>query len=88
MFPATSTSKKRKATVQSPLPRKKKRNSYLTTDSLPWRAVSRPKNTGLDGDEGILELEEVEGVEVSYEDTAAGRVAKFNVTCCISFRTF
>ncbi|CAA7264354.1 unnamed protein product [Cyclocybe aegerita] len=32
------------------------------------------------GDDGILELEEVEGVEVVYEMTDAGRVAKFRVS--------
>lgn len=36
------------------------------------------------GDEGILELEEVEGVEVIYETTEGGRVVKFKVSyvCC------
>ncbi len=32
------------------------------------------------GDEGIIELEEVEGVEVIYETTEGGRVVKFNVS--------
>lgn len=32
------------------------------------------------GDDGILDLEEVDGVEVVYEDTDAGRVVKFNVS--------
>jgi hypothetical protein len=31
---------------------------------------------------GILELEEVEGVEVVYEDTDVGRVVKVNVSRC------
>jgi len=34
---------------------------------------------GLDFDEGLLELEEVDGVQVVYEQTANGRVAKFLV---------
>lgn len=50
-------------------------------DGLPWKAVNRPSDTGLDGDDGILELEEVENVEVVYEDTEGGRVMKFNVRC-------
>lgn len=33
----------------------------------------------LDVDDGILELEELDNVQVVYEDTADGRVAKFNV---------
>lgn len=41
--------------------------------------MARPMETGLDGDDGILELEEVEGVEIVYEDTGKGRVAKFKV---------
>lgn len=48
-------------------------------DGLPWKAVRRPSETGLDGDDGILELEEVENVEVVYEDTEGGRVMRFNV---------
>ena len=32
------------------------------------------------GNEGIIELEEVEGVEVIYETTEGGRVVKFNVS--------
>lgn len=34
---------------------------------------------GLGGDDGILELEEVDGVEVVYETTESGRVARFQV---------
>lgn len=49
-------------------------------DGLPWKAVRRPSETGLDGDDGILELEEVENVEVVYEDTEGGRVMRFNVS--------
>jgi hypothetical protein len=42
--------------------------------------VKRPRETGLGGDDGILELEEVEDVQVVYEEAAAGRVAKFRVS--------
>lgn len=48
-------------------------------DDLPWKSVARSLETALDGDDGVLELQEVDGVEVAYEDTARGRVAKFNV---------
>ena len=37
------------------------------------------RTAGFDLDEGLLELEEAEGVEVVYEQTANGRVAKFLV---------
>ncbi|KAE9408744.1 DEAD-domain-containing protein [Gymnopus androsaceus JB14] len=59
--------------------RKRTKVKHDNSDSLPWKIVSRPIESGLDGDEGILELEEVEGVEIIYEETEQGRVAKFNV---------
>ncbi|KAJ3862205.1 ATP-dependent RNA helicase [Lentinula novae-zelandiae] len=58
--------------------RKKIKVEHDGADSLPWTTVSRPVETALDGDDGILELEEVEGVEVTYEETESGRVARFN----------
>jgi len=76
--PSKSSSLKRKANSRF-LPVKKARIQQYNIDDLPWKSVSRPSETGLDGDDGILELEEVEGVEVVYEDTSSGRVAKFNV---------
>ncbi|GJJ07838.1 hypothetical protein Clacol_002043 [Clathrus columnatus] len=54
-----------------------------TADQLPWKTVRTPLITGLgdDGEGGMMELEEVEGVEVVYEDDEAGhgRVARFRV---------
>jgi len=47
-------------------------------EELPWKRIRRPFETGLGGDNGILELEEVEGVEVIYTDE--GKVAKFCVS--------
>ena len=44
---------------------------------LPWRPVKGSRDADLGED--MLELEEVEDVEVVYEDTDAGRVAKFRV---------
>jgi hypothetical protein len=35
---------------------------------------------GVGFDDGILDFEEVEGVEVTYETTDGGRVVKFNVS--------
>jgi ATP-dependent RNA helicase DDX24/MAK5 len=46
-------------------------------NDLPWRSVKGPRKTDLGED--MLEVEEVEDVEVIYEETAAGRVAKFRV---------
>ncbi|TRM63614.1 P-loop containing nucleoside triphosphate hydrolase protein [Schizophyllum amplum] len=59
--------------------RKKTKIVHKNPDDLPWKTVKRPAVAGLDGDDGILGLEEVEGVEVVYEETAGGRVARFNV---------
>ncbi|KAL0957529.1 hypothetical protein HGRIS_001320 [Hohenbuehelia grisea] len=58
---------------------KKSKTEHSSLDSLPWHQVVRPKEAGLGDDDGILELEEVEGVEIVYEETDGGRVAKFNV---------
>jgi len=60
--------------------RKKPKTQHYSVDDLPWKTVKRPQDTGLGGDDGILELEEVEDVEVIYEETDAGRVAKFKVS--------
>ena len=76
--PSKSASLKRKA-ISKFLPVKKARIQQHNIDDLPWKSVSRPSETGLDGDDGILELEEVDGVEVVYENTSSGRVVKFNV---------
>lgn len=70
---------KRKAKAVPSASRKRIKTHPTSLDGLPWKAVRRPSETGLDGDDGILELEEVENVEVVYEDTEGGRVMKFNV---------
>lgn len=66
-------------------PRKKLKITKSNIDDLPWKTISRPAETGLGGDDGILELEEVEGVEVIYEETEKGKVAKFKVGLTFSF---
>lgn len=53
--------------------------SYNSLDDLPWKTVARPLETCLDGDDGVLDLEEVNNVEIVYENTYRGRVVKFNV---------
>lgn len=60
--------------------RKRTKIQHRNADDLPWKSVSRPSQTGLAGDDGVLELEEVEGVEVVYEETDGGKVVKFNVS--------
>ncbi len=39
----------------------------------------RTHAAGLDFDEGLLELEEVVGIQVEYHETGNGRVATFTV---------
>jgi hypothetical protein len=58
---------------------KKRKTAHVYLDGLSWRPVVRTHVAGLDFDEGLLELEEVDGVQVVYEQTANGRVAKFLV---------
>lgn len=78
--PPKRLANKRKVSNQLSLSKKKAKHQHRTADDLPWKTVSRPSETGLGGDDGILELEEVEGVEVIYENTEGGRVVKFNVS--------
>ncbi|THH32784.1 hypothetical protein EUX98_g1413 [Antrodiella citrinella] len=71
---------KRKSESRPQISRKKVKTSHLSTSDLPWKIVPTPKEAGLGDDlDGILELEEVDGIEVVYEQTGGGRVAKFNV---------
>lgn len=73
--------KKRKAKASVQPARKKVKTQHLSANDLPWKTVKRTQEAGIDaGLEGIMELEEVEGVEVVYEETEKGKVAKFNVS--------
>jgi ATP-dependent RNA helicase DDX24/MAK5 len=58
----------------------KTQHVFNFANDLPWKSVSRPKESGVGADDGILELEEVEDVEVLYEETELGRTVKFNVS--------
>lgn len=71
---------KRKETTKASLPRKRAKIQHCSADDLPWKSVSRPFETGIEFDDGILDVEEVDGVEVVYETTDGGRVVKFNVS--------
>ncbi|EIW78544.1 P-loop containing nucleoside triphosphate hydrolase protein [Coniophora puteana RWD-64-598 SS2] len=78
--PSQNAQLKRKARPVSGSLKKKTKVQHRTLDTLPWQSIQRPLDTGLDGDEGVLELEEVDDVEIVYEDTENGRVLKFNVS--------
>jgi ATP-dependent RNA helicase DDX24/MAK5 len=57
------------------------RKRIKSTEHLPWKTISRPSwiASGSGDPDGILELEEVRDVEVIYEETEAGKVARFSV---------
>lgn len=57
--------------------RQKVRKEDHGIDELDWKVVERPSTAGIDEAGGMLLLEEVDDVEVYYEDTPKGRVAKF-----------
>ncbi|TFK73479.1 DEAD-domain-containing protein [Pluteus cervinus] len=76
---AKTSSIKRKKSAQSSRQKKRIKLENQSLNSLPWTTFKRPLVAGLDGDDGILELEEVDGVEVVYEETPGGKVVKFNV---------
>ena len=71
---------KRKVKHAAGLARKKPKLRHLSANDLPWKLVSRRHEAGIDNElEGVMELEEVDGVEVVYEETDEGKVAKFKV---------
>lgn len=71
---------KRKATGAASAASKKAKTAHVTINELPWKTVKSKQEAGLPSEmEGLMELEEVEGVEVVYEENAGGRVAKFKV---------
>lgn len=80
VLPVTSRkpSSKRKLPQKSLVLRKKVKTHH-TAEDLPWKKVTRPSEAGLGGDDWILELEEVDGVDVVYEETERGKVARFTV---------
>ncbi|KAI0281809.1 P-loop containing nucleoside triphosphate hydrolase protein [Russula aff. rugulosa BPL654] len=75
----TAASDKRKNVSPTSRLSKKRKTAHVSLDSLSWRPVVRAHTAGIELDDGLLDLEEVEGVQVEYEQTANGRVAKFLV---------
>ncbi|KAG6868135.1 hypothetical protein C0993_007258 [Termitomyces sp. T159_Od127] len=76
---STKRAEKRKIQGRPSTTRKKIKTQHRTLEELPWKKVARPQEAGVDGDDGILELEEIEGVDVIYEETSGGRLVKFAV---------
>ncbi|KAI0822985.1 DEAD-domain-containing protein [Trametes gibbosa] len=71
---------KRKTKASASSIAKRVKTKHVTADDLQWKKTSQPREadlgTGLDG---FLELEEVEDVDVVYEETDGGRLVRFKV---------
>lgn len=70
---------------------KRQRRGDVDLNELTWKVVSKSQRAGVEHEPGMLLLEEVEGVDVSYELTEHGRVAKFHqvrsvrAVCCYPY---
>lgn len=83
----SAKSLKRKVKPGVTAARKKTKTEHLTANDLPWKMVKSRQEAGLHTElEGMMELEEVDGVEVVYEEGSAGRVATFRVSRTIVLR--
>jgi ATP-dependent RNA helicase DDX24/MAK5 len=69
--------KRRRRTPVERLVKKRRKYADAAFDDLDWRVVSRPSEAGVHEEGGMLLLEEVEGVDVVYEETEAGKRVKF-----------
>ncbi|KAI0676448.1 DEAD-domain-containing protein [Trametes maxima] len=59
---------------------KRAKTKHVTADDLQWQKTSQPREADLGtGLEGFLDLEEVDDVDVVYEETENGRVVRFEV---------
>lgn len=58
---------------------RKRTKTLRSISDLPWKTISHTHDTTGEGDDGILELEEVDDVEIIYQNTESGRVAVFHV---------
>jgi hypothetical protein len=58
---------------------KRESGSSATIDALPWKTLSHAGVFGNTYEDGILEFEEVDNVQVVYEETPEGRVVTFKV---------
>jgi hypothetical protein len=74
-----AVSDKRRSPSPISSPSKKRKTAHISLDDLSWKSVVCTRTAGLDFDDGLLDLEEVGGVQVVYEQTANGRVATFLV---------
>jgi ATP-dependent RNA helicase DDX24/MAK5 len=69
----------KRKTASSNILARKRTKVLRSAAELPWKTISHAHETTGEGDDGILELEEVDDVEIVYENTESGRVATFHV---------
>lgn len=61
-------------------PSKKSKSERLTTESLQWRSVKASAFPGMDEGGGMMMLEELDDVDIEWEEDKEGRkVARFIV---------
>ena len=78
--PSNRKTLKRKTNANTTVSRKRAKVVVASADDLPWKTVGRSREADLgDSLDGILDLEEVDDVEVYYEETEAGKVVRFKV---------
>ncbi len=71
---------KRKTKPSSTSIAKRVKTKHVSADDLPWKKVTKPREADLgSGLDGFLELEEIEDVDVVFEETDGGRVVHFAV---------
>ncbi|OSD01508.1 DEAD-domain-containing protein [Trametes coccinea BRFM310] len=59
---------------------KRVKTKHVTAEDLQWKKTAKAREADLGtGLEGFLDLEEVDDVDVVYEETEAGKVARFKV---------
>ncbi|KAI0324312.1 DEAD-domain-containing protein [Cubamyces sp. BRFM 1775] len=80
MAPSEKTGLKRKTKPSASSIAKRVKTKHVTADDLQWKKTAKPREADLGtGLEGFLDLEEVDDVDVVYEETESGKVARFKV---------
>ncbi|CDO70366.1 hypothetical protein BN946_scf184999.g6 [Trametes cinnabarina] len=80
MAVADKTAAKRKNKPSASSLAKRIKTKHVTAEDLHWKKTAKPREADLGtGLEGFLDLEEVDDVEVVYEETENGKVARFKV---------
>ncbi|KAH9899306.1 DEAD-domain-containing protein [Cubamyces lactineus] len=80
MAPSEKAGLKRKTKPSASSIAKRVKMKHVTADDLQWKKTAKSREADLGtGLEGFLDLEEVDDVDVVYEETESGKVARFQV---------